>query len=451
MHKPQWKQGLFLTPNHLQQQDLYHEQLLQTRLRALEPQAWGLLELELNQAELDRGVVAFDKLSAIFPDGTVIGGTTGAPPPPQSFEALFDPTANTLAMHLTLPLEARKGTNVAQTAEGSLEVKYLESQHSTADFNTGGSEQSVPFARPNVRVTFGSELPPTASHIYLGEITRDARGRFCPLHSAVPTVLSLAASEFLRLGVRDTLGAIAARQGPLSQKLSRRLQGNPDVDAASLWLLGTLSEARAMLSHLSELPAVHPERLYSELVRIGAALSVFAGDAVFASAEAGFPRFNFSRPGPPFERIFSLVKQLAATSLTDAYIPISLESEGQGRFTGKLPDGTAACELFLEVRSEQMADELWEQVPLLTKIAGAAALGRVIGSAMNGVPIRPCFQAPPALPLRQGTYFFQLDKGSEFWKQVESEQQIGIYCPPAIGHIALRLFAVEAPTLRSSE
>lgn len=445
MYKPQWKQGLFLTPNHLQQQDLYHERRLQACLRALAPQAWGFIELELNQAELDRGVLAFDKLAAIFPEGTLVGGAAGALPAPQSFEAYFESTTQTLPMHLTMPLEAASGPNVADSEAVGVASKYRESWHSAADFNAGGSEQKVSCIQPNVTVTFGPQLPPSASHLYLGELARDARGRFGLVDSAVPTFLSFSASEFLRRGVRETLGVIAARQSALSKALSRRLQGSPDVDAASLWLLGSLSEASATLSHLSDLPGVHPERLHSELVRIGGALSVFASDPL------RFPRFDFNRLGPSFERLFEQIQQLSATSLVDAFIQVPLTAEGQGRFTARLAGGAANRELYLEVRPEHPADELWEQVPRMTKISGAAALDRIIGSAMNGVRVRACFQPPSVLPLQAGAYFFHLDKSSEFWSQVESEQRIGIYCPPTLRQMELRLFAVEDPTTRSSE
>src|ERR1700686_4019545 len=45
-----WSEGLFLRPQHLQQQDRYFERYVETRCQALRSSSWGLTELEL---ELD--------------------------------------------------------------------------------------------------------------------------------------------------------------------------------------------------------------------------------------------------------------------------------------------------------------------------------------------------------------------------------------------------------------
>ena len=39
--KPVWTEGLFMTPQHLQQSDLYHEALLQARVQAALSYGWG--------------------------------------------------------------------------------------------------------------------------------------------------------------------------------------------------------------------------------------------------------------------------------------------------------------------------------------------------------------------------------------------------------------------------
>ncbi len=57
MRPPQrivWSEGMLISPQHLQQQDRYHEALLGERLRALSPHAWGVVELALDERALER-------------------------------------------------------------------------------------------------------------------------------------------------------------------------------------------------------------------------------------------------------------------------------------------------------------------------------------------------------------------------------------------------------------
>jgi type VI secretion system protein ImpJ len=48
--KVAWSEGLFLRPHHLQQNDRYHEHLLESRVRAATPYPWGFSEIEIDVA-----------------------------------------------------------------------------------------------------------------------------------------------------------------------------------------------------------------------------------------------------------------------------------------------------------------------------------------------------------------------------------------------------------------
>src|SRR5258708_23147079 len=47
--KVAWTEGLFLRPHHFQQNDRYHEHLLESRVRHATPYPWGFSHLEIDQ------------------------------------------------------------------------------------------------------------------------------------------------------------------------------------------------------------------------------------------------------------------------------------------------------------------------------------------------------------------------------------------------------------------
>src|SRR5258706_949815 len=65
-----WSQGMFLLPHHFQQEARHVEYLLDMRLRAAGPQAWGFFELALDEGLLAVGRVGISRASGILPDGT---------------------------------------------------------------------------------------------------------------------------------------------------------------------------------------------------------------------------------------------------------------------------------------------------------------------------------------------------------------------------------------------
>ncbi|HEX2659791.1 MAG TPA: type VI secretion system baseplate subunit TssK, partial [Polyangia bacterium] len=47
-----WSEGMLVSPQHMQQQDLYHERLLDERVAALAPYRWGVVAAEIDAGGL---------------------------------------------------------------------------------------------------------------------------------------------------------------------------------------------------------------------------------------------------------------------------------------------------------------------------------------------------------------------------------------------------------------
>ena len=67
-----WTEGLFLRPQHFQQQDRYHEAYVEARCRALRASAWGFEALEVDAQLLKLGKIAVSRCLALMPDGTPV-------------------------------------------------------------------------------------------------------------------------------------------------------------------------------------------------------------------------------------------------------------------------------------------------------------------------------------------------------------------------------------------
>ena len=53
--KPVWTEGLFMTPQHLQQSDQYHEALLHARMHAVATYDWGITGVQFDERALTAG------------------------------------------------------------------------------------------------------------------------------------------------------------------------------------------------------------------------------------------------------------------------------------------------------------------------------------------------------------------------------------------------------------
>ena len=69
-NKVVWSEGLFLQPQHFQQQDRYFERYVEARAEALVPHAWGFAEVEIDADLLKLGKIGVRRAVGVFPDGT---------------------------------------------------------------------------------------------------------------------------------------------------------------------------------------------------------------------------------------------------------------------------------------------------------------------------------------------------------------------------------------------
>src|ERR1700761_6482753 len=67
-----WSEGMLMAPQHLQQQDAYHEALLDARVAALTPYAWGVCELSIDLSALEAGQLIVRSFLGVFPSGATL-------------------------------------------------------------------------------------------------------------------------------------------------------------------------------------------------------------------------------------------------------------------------------------------------------------------------------------------------------------------------------------------
>src|SRR5215468_5107602 len=65
-----WSQGMFLMPQHFQQEGRHVDYALDMRMRAASRHAWGFFDLALDEALLATGRVGLSRATGVLPDGT---------------------------------------------------------------------------------------------------------------------------------------------------------------------------------------------------------------------------------------------------------------------------------------------------------------------------------------------------------------------------------------------
>lgn len=431
-HKPVWSEGLLLSQHHLQQQDRYHEALLNDRVRALSHYDWGVTGLVLDEHALASGQLKIRRFSAIWPDGTSIRCGEGAPEPapaPRSFEAAFTSELSKLEVYLGLAHENDSAAELDSGDEGLVVRRFSRATRDVPDVNSGTSAQTIEWARPNLRVFFGGERQDGFSVIRIAELVRNQMGQAIVRDNYVPPVLHVSAAPFLSAGLHRVLTSITARQRQLAGERRQRQAGSIEFhssDARKFWLLHTLNGSIPVLNHLVETQRTHPEEAYLALVSLAGQLFSFAADG----DPTTLPKFKYLELGDVFEELFARILSLLSGGIERPYIEIPLEHRPDGMFIGKLPEPKIAQhEMYVAIQSSMPEAIVRERVPAVLKMAGWNQIFDIVKHAQHGVRIDIDWNPSGALPLKPGVCFFKVRREGAFWDEIARSSTLALYLP----------------------
>lgn len=440
--KPLWGEGLFLRPQHFQLQDAYHESRLQQVASALSPHGWGLREARVDIEALATGTLHILQASAIFPDGEVYSapGADELPAPLPLHDAID--AAQGVTVHLALPLLDAMGGN-CDADEATASPRYQRTSRPAPDLFTGSGEAEVVVLRKRPRLLLDTHPRDPFTSLPLLRVRRTATGSFEVDEAFLPPALSLKGSPVLHLRLRRMLDMLQAKAEALR---GMHRQPTQDIiefrsgDIASFWLLHTVNAGFAALAHLHQQPGLHPERLHQELARLAGALMTFSG----AHALPTLPVYRHEDPGPGFEQLVAMIRDLVDTVISARYFPIPLTESRPAHHLGRL-DSQKVDEkttLYLSVAADLPANDLVGQVPVRFKVGAPDDVEKCVLSALPGVKLVHCPQVPAAVPVRPGHQYFSLEARGALYERMLKSQTAMIYVPNGIRELKLELLAV---------
>lgn len=441
-----WGEGLFLRPQHFQRQDAYHESRLHHTALSLHPYYWGVRTLSFDLDALASGMLRATQLSAIFPDGEPYSAPGADRLPPAIALESLPPGQAEFTFYLALPPTKDLGNNSSGQSDshaGSSMARYSNEAASCTDLFTNAIDAEVIYLRKNVRLIADSEPRDQLTTIPVARIRRSSAGGFEFDTSFVPPSASIEASPAIYQQLRRLLDMLQAKVNSLygfHREPSKNIIEFRSGDVASFWLLHTANAAFASLSHLFRQPALHPERLFQELLTLAGSLMTFTK----AHTLADLPTYDHDNPGPGFAALDAMLRELLDTVISTRYFAIAL-TETRRSFhvghldSGKIDDKTA---FYISATSSMPTAELVDAIPMRLKVGAPDDVDKFVLSAMPGVRLGYTPQVPPAIPVQPGACYFLLDSRSPLYERMLQAQSVAIYTPTGIPDLHIELIAV---------
>lgn len=218
-NKVVWGEGLFLQPQHLQQQERYIERLVRTSTAGLAPFTYGLTKLEIDTDLLALGKFAVRSATGILPDGTPfsIPGDVDHPPPLDLPETLRNGT-----IYLVLPTRQPGAVETAPAELLETSARFAVAEHEATDTNAGyQSVATVPIGKLRLRLALESDSRSGNVALGLAAVVEVRPDRAVVLDEAyIPPILFCGVSGLLAGFVAQLQGLLHHRAEALAGRVS---------------------------------------------------------------------------------------------------------------------------------------------------------------------------------------------------------------------------------------
>lgn len=364
-----WGEGLFLRPQHFQQQDAHVEAQLKRTLLAANPFAWGVRDLDIDIESLKNGILRFNRISAILPNGNFfLAPEADQLPAPLPLNANIS-DGGAITFHLALNHINTHGGNSVENIAESGQARFLIVQRAATDLHTDAAEADVATLSQIAHLKSDSDNRDAFLTMPITRIRRTSSNSFEIDPAFVPPSISLRSAPSLYAMLRRQIDALLAKVEALygfHREPSKNVIEFRSGDIASFWLLHTASSACATLTHLFRNPDTSPERLFQELLRLAGGLMTFSKGYTLND----LPGYDHLQPGACFTRLDQILRDLLDTVISTRFFAINLTQPKPAFYTGHLDSEKIDSEtaFYLSVTAAHPQSEIVESIPMRIKL-----------------------------------------------------------------------------------
>jgi len=285
-----WSQGLFLRPEHFQQQQRFQDYQIGSLSRSAFSYGWGLTHLTISTAELTNAQFAVEHIRGLMPDGLAFDTSVES-----NLPASFDLKSHTRDLTIYLAITRSRSDSVevsANPVSGQHRrytlspVSIVDTSHTGGELESIGPNDTIETAIPNLKLVSSEENLEDLDCIPIARIKDvDSNGVAVLDKSFVPTCLSISCSSYLTHMNKNLLSTLSILRNKINDLLGDLITPNTGEDTPSINpsifshgvfpLLQVINRHTSLLNHTIVKHNCHPEELYRILLAFYGEVSSF--------------------------------------------------------------------------------------------------------------------------------------------------------------------------------
>ena len=232
----------------------------------------------------------------------------------------------------------------------------------------------------------------------------------------IPPLLDVAASSVLAAFRSELQGLLHQRGEALAGRVVASGAGGAS-EIADFLLLQLVNRAEPLISHLARLSPLHPQDFYREALCLAGEFATFSAAG---RRPDDYPAYAHDDLANSFAPVMQDLRQALSMVIDTRATPIPIVEKSYGVHVAILADKSLLemASFVLVVRAEVPAETLRTRLPQQAKIGSVEHIRDLVNLQLPGIALLPMPVAPRQIPYHAGSSYFELDRGSEHWKQL---------------------------------
>jgi type VI secretion system protein ImpJ len=451
-----WHHGLFLRPQHFQQNDAFLQSILTPHNLYHTPFFWGCGSMQVLDSSFSRRIIEIEKCEIIFQDGTWLKCPENAMILPRSFEDIsFDTKGDTpVTVYVGIKKWDRRNKNVTEMdgagSFDSVRTRFVCPQEpcEIKDIHEGGEPANIRKMDYILKIFWDNEIDKFSDYLLMPLCRLELDEEKVVISKKfIPPCFTLSASDMLMQMLKSLRENIISRCRVFeSYKFSQGFQSS-DFDAhflPHLLVLNSLNRSLPILNHMIDLANFHPQKVYAALKQMVGDLSTFT-DRINALGQTKdglnlLPDYDHENLYHCFNEAHLLISELLRGISIGGESIIHMMREGN-YFTAQI----AADEFrdpymyFFVVKTKKESDQIVNDMHNIVKIGPKKNMENMISRALPGLPVRHRLVPPPGMPKRSDSYFFRIDTKHYLWEEIQRACDICLFWNNAPDDAAIEL------------
>ncbi|WP_336365602.1 type VI secretion system baseplate subunit TssK [Marinobacter sp. C2H3] len=436
-----WSDGLFIKPQHFQQQQRHLELEIQERAQAVCEHLYGFTDLVLSDEYLSFGRVGLVRASGLFPDGTRFHlPQDDVMPEPLEID---DASVANQVVYLALPLSADSLPEVAWP-EAPAAGRYRADGLELRDLHSiDGDTHTIDVARVAPRLMLERDDRSAYATLAVGRILeKRPDGSLVMDPQFLPTLLNVRAAPRLQRFVGEMAGLMQERARNLADRVGAPGQDGV-ADVADFLLLQLLNRVSPRFLHLARLQRLHPERLYEAMLSLCGELVTFTDESRLPGEHTPY---DHDVPERGFAPLMQVLRQSLSTVLEPRALAIQLQQRQYGLTVAPLQDPQLIrdAEFILAIKADMPLDDLRKQFVQQCKVASVEKIRDLISLQLPGIPLTGLPVAPRQLPYHAGFVYFRLDDHSQAWQMLDNASGFAFHVAGSFPGLEMQFWAIRS-------